>query len=100
MGQFGGAPGSARHIISKIFSPRIGVPYTSACTTKHFPSPDARQRSRLFAPRNPRLRHIPNSNWLCLDCQRLFPSNSISLVIRLRLHARLAPSTRRGFDST
>jgi hypothetical protein len=50
MGQFGGAPGSARHIISKIFSPRIGVPYTSACTTKHFPSPDARQRSRLFAP--------------------------------------------------
>jgi hypothetical protein len=41
---------------------------------------DARQQSRLFARENPRLRHSPNSNRLCSDCQRLFPNTSRKVI--------------------
>jgi hypothetical protein len=34
---------------------------------------DVRQQSRSFARWNLSLRHSPNSNRLCSDCQRLFP---------------------------
>jgi hypothetical protein len=47
-------------------SSTIAVSFSSARTTKRFPSPrDVRLQSRLFARWNQSLRHSPNSNLLC-----------------------------------
>jgi len=43
---------------------------SARCTETFFGGRDARQQSRLFVPRNPQLRHNPNSILLCSVFQR------------------------------
>src|SRR4029077_8140009 len=56
-------------------SSRNAVSFSSACTTKRFPSPRCASAIQIVRPsRNQWLRDSPSSIRLSRDCQRLFPS--------------------------
>jgi hypothetical protein len=63
------------------------VSFSSACTTKRFPSSRCGSAIQTAPPRNPKLTRSPNSNRLCRDCQRLFPNisrdSAFSLLVSL-----------------